>query len=178
MSPISDSTTSSKALITTSTATATFSSSSSSQQLRAQVDVGVVVGSIIGTVVAIILLSAVIVLTLALVHLARKYKSVTKGQLQGTRIAMAQNTYTLDMEMNSNDAYAPFMSRLDSMESNAAYGGTTAVNQESNNVYETIKSIDTPGEDITEAHDSTETNQNEDDLTGSTVYEYIDEDSR
>ena len=159
------------------TSTGRGSDSNVNQQSRVQADVGVVVGSVIGAVVVITLLSAVIVLTLALVHLARKYKSiVTKGRLQGTTIAVAQNTYTLDMEMNSNDAYALSIIRLDSMESNAAYGG---VNQDSNNnVYEIIKSIDRPDEGITEARDSIESHQNEEDFTGGTVYEYIDEDDR
>ena len=179
--PISESTTltSSEALTTTFTAISTPSRGSDSnvnQISRVQSDVGVVVGSVIGTVVPVtILLSVVAILTLALVHLARKYKSITKGR--ETRITAAQNTYTLDMDMNSNDAYVLSRSRLDSMESNAAYGGVTVNQDTSNNMYETIGSNEISSEDITQAHDSIETH-NEEDFTGGTVYEYIDKDDR
>ena len=108
-------------------------------------DVGVVVGSVIGTLVPVtILLSVVAILTLVLVHLAKKYRSIKKFKGRGSGNPAAQNTYTLDMEMKSNEAYSPTTSRrsrLDSMESNAAYGGMT-VNPESytsNNLYEYIE---------------------------------------
>lgn len=159
------------------------SDSSVDQISQAQAaDVGVVVGSVIGTLVPVtILLSVVAILTLALVHLAKKYRSVTKFKGRGSRVPAAQNTYTLDMEMNSNEAYSlttSRRSRLDSMESNAAYGGVT-VNPESytsNNLYEYIESNEVPSKDndIAQAHGRVEQIENEEDFTGGTVYEYID----
>ena len=84
--------------------------------------------------------------------------------------------------MNSNEAYSlttSRRSRLDSMESNAAYGGAT-VNPESytsNNLYEYIESNEVPSKDndIAQAHGRVEQIENEEDFTGGTVYEYIDE---
>ncbi len=126
----------------------------------------------------IFLLSAVVVLTLALVHLARKYKRVTRNK--EVKIAMAQNinTVTLDMEINTNDAYVPAISCLDSrpMESNAAYHAT-AVNQENNNFYATIRSNEILSEDTTQAQGNVEQIQNEEDLSV-TIYDYIDKDDR
>ena len=169
--------TSSEALTTTFKAISTpgrGSDSNVNQISRAQTDVGVVVGSVIGTVVPVtVLLSVVAILTLALVHMARKYKNITKGQ--GIRNPTAKNAYTLDMEMNSNDAYVLSRSRLDSMESNAAYGGATVNQDARNNLYETIRRNEISSEDVTQAHDSIET-QNDEDFTGGTVYEYIDKD--
>ena len=177
MSPVSDaeeSTTTSEALATTLTAISTPSRGSDSnidQMSQAQADVGTIIGAVVPV---IILLLAVAVLTLALVHLARKYKSVTRNKEM--RIAMAQNVNALDIVMNSNDSYTSsrIQSRLDSMESNAAYGGAT-VNQNAGNLnlYETI---DTSAEDITQACGTIEIH-NEEDITDS-IYEYIEKADR
>ena len=176
MSPVSDAeenTTISEALATTLTAISTPSRGSDSnidQMSQAQADVGTIIGAVVPV---IILLLAVAVLTLALVHLARKYKRVTKNKEM--RIAMAQNVNALDIDMNSNDSYAPSRtrSRLDSMESNAAYSGATVNQSAGNNLYETI---DTSAEDITQACGAIEI-QNEEDITDS-IYEYIEKADR
>lgn len=187
LSPISDSTESGtfqppEALAATSTSAISTSSDSNVNRIsRAQTNVGVVVGSVIGTVLPVtILLSVVAILTLALAQLARKYKSIVRRQ--GFRNPAAHNAYTVDVEMKSNEAYqSQFRSRLDSMESNAAYGGATVHQEAGNNLYETIRSFEISHEDnIAQACDrSTEQVKNEtDDFTGSTVYEYIEEDDR
>ena len=86
---------------------------------------------------------------------------------------MARNINTLDMNMNSNDAYVPSpRSHLDSMESNAAYGGM-AKNQDCNNLYD---SIATSAENVTHAEQTIEI-QNEGELVDS-IYEYIEKDDR
>ena len=110
---------------------------------------GIIIGSVVGGVVGIILLSAVIILTLALVYQSRKYKreSVTKNS-----IAMTQNDKIndeLDMiEVMGNLSYIPVFRQI-STENNVAYG--EAENQDSNHLYE---SIDPQIEDSTtqEAH--------------------------
>ena len=176
MSPVSDakeSTMTSEALATTLTAISTSSRGSDSNidqmyMSQAQSDVGTTIGAVVPV---IILLLAVAVLTLALVHLARKYNRVTRSKEM--RIAMAQNINALDIDMNSSDP-SRIQSRLDSMESNAAYGGAT-VNQNAGNLnlYETI---DTSAEDITQASGTIEI-QNEEDITDS-IYEYIEKADR
>ena len=66
-------------------------------------DLGLIVGSIVGGVVGIILLSAVIILTLALVYLARKYKRELRKR---EMIGMAKDGKALDVEVPLK-AYIP-----------------------------------------------------------------------
>ena len=105
---------------------------------------GLIIGSVIGGVVGIILLSAVVILSLVLVYQSRKYKreSVPKDS-----IAMTQNVKINDeldtIEVRDNLSYIPGFRQI-STESNVAYG--EAVNDDSNHLYE---SIDPPIEEGT-----------------------------
>ena len=103
-----------------------------------------------------ILLLALVVLTLALVYQDRKHKRDLKDR--ETRIAMAQNVNTLNIDMNTNNSYIP-MFRRNSMESNAAYD--EIVNQDSSGVYETIMSIKVLTEENTQTQDIAETQNKE-----------------
>ena len=120
---------------------------------------GLIAGSVIGgLVIIIILISVIVILTLALVCLARKYKRDLKDR--ETRIAIAQT----NMEVKANHSYIPVFHQI-STENNAAYG--EMVNQDSNGVYETIMSIETPTEGNTQAQNDIEIQNKED------HYDYI-----
>ena len=166
---------SSEALTSTFTTVSALSRGSDSNISQTQANAGMVVGAVVPV---IILLSVVVILTVALVYLTRKYMRVTRNKERTIAMAQNVNAMVLDMDMNSNDAYVPSITRLDSMESNAAYGGATVNQDTNNNLYETIRSNEILSEDITQAHDSVEQVQNEEDFTGGTVYEYIDKDDR
>ena len=62
-----------------------------SSQQSASADLGLIIGFVVGGVVGIILLSAVIVLTLALVYKSRKYRRDSVIKDRETRIATTQN---------------------------------------------------------------------------------------
>ena len=123
-------------------------------------NLGIIIGSVVGGLVGIILLSVLVVLTLALVYQSRKYK----GDLRDseTRIATAQNHGdTLNVEMKANQSYIPVFREI-STENNAAYGET--VNKNSSDGYLTIIAS---SESNTQTYEIIET-QNEEDH-----YDYI-----
>ena len=114
---------------------------SGSSQQSASADLGLIIGSVVGGVVGIILLSAVIVLTLALVYQSRKYRRDGVIKDRETRIATTQNVKVndaQDVEVKANLSYnvIPVFCQI-STESNVAYG--ERVNQDScNGLYESI----------------------------------------
>ena len=117
-----------------------------------QSDYGVIVGSVVGGVVVTILLSAVIILTIAaLVCQSRKYKGerVTKNDGE-MNITMTNNVQTnaqdIDTEVKANLSYVPVFRQI-ATENNVAYG--EAVNLDSNHYYGLYESIDPPFEDST-----------------------------
>ena len=97
------------------------------------IDVGLIIGSVVGGVVGIILLSALIVVTLALVYLAGKYKGVTRNR--NSRISMEQYSDTLNMETKANQSYVPVFREI-LTKNNTAY--SERVNKDSNDGYLTI----------------------------------------
>ena len=106
-----------------------------------------IVGLAMGGGMGIILLSPVIViLILVVVFQSRKYKRyLLRDRETVTRIAAPQNFSAPDIEMKANDSYIPVLGQI-STENNVAYGEMGCVNQESNDLYETI---DPPIEDST-----------------------------
>ena len=81
--------------------------------------VGVVVGSLIGVIMLVSLLSTVAILILVVAYQSRKYRRDVRER--EARINEAQNVNMVDVEIRPNDSYIPIFRQI-STEANAAYG--------------------------------------------------------
>ena len=91
-----------------------------SSQQSDNADLGLIVGSVVGGLVGIILLSVIIILTLALVYLARKYKRELRKR---EMIGMAKDGKALDVAvpLKDNQSYIPIPNSV-------AYGEMVSTN--------------------------------------------------
>ena len=92
------------------------------------VSAGVIVGAVLGGVVGLALLAAVILLTLTVLHLTRKYKKVVRRGAYGKprENDLSQNVNTLNMEMTGNTSYVPYLGHHNETFFSIQYESSTA----------------------------------------------------
>ncbi len=136
--------------------------SNSVEARNSNTNLGLIVGSAIGGVVGIILLSLVAILTLIVVYQSRNYKKKLRDR--EAMNGVPQNISALDgIETKANLSYIPIFRQI-STGDNVAYG--EMANQDSSGLYETI---DPSIEDSTTQLTS-HTEQNKED---NTEYDYV-----